>query len=367
MLVTDYPTASTAAMGFVHTRNINYNKFGGVHIDVLSFRAAESYSFEGISVHTLADYKQNLAGRNYDLLISHAPNLREHLRFLRKYEYRFPRIVFFFHGHEILRRNEEYPWPYAFRRKERLVRTFIQGPYDAVKLLCMGRMIERLRGKIHLVFVSDWLKRRFIRNVRLRGMDIDSISSVIHNAVGEVFCAESFDPRAPKKGDFITIRSNMDNSTYAMDNILKLAQGNPSLSFHVIGKGSFFEHYHAPANLTYHLGKLSHWEIAETLNRYRYALMPTRNDTQGVMSCEMAMFGIPLVTSDIEICREILGGMVNVAFLDNGKPESTDLRPVVNAFDAGRNNKHVTKFSLRETVGKEMALFQMLTGPGETK
>ena len=33
--------------------------------------------------------------------------------------------------------------------------------------------------------------------------------------------------------------------------------------------------------------------------------MPTRADAQGVMACEMATFGIPLITSNIDVCKEV--------------------------------------------------------------
>jgi glycosyltransferase involved in cell wall biosynthesis len=360
VMVSDYSTQTSAAMGFVHTRNINYIKYGNINVTVLCFRAEKSYVLDGIPVYAYADYKTKLAGKKFDLLLSHAPNLREHLRFLRKYGDAFPKIVFFFHGHEVLIRNKEYPWPYAFRKKDRLIRTFIQAPYDVIKLIFMRRTIEKLGNRIHLIFVSNWLKKRFVSNVRLMDVDVNSISSVIHNVAAEEFCRESYVPSAQKEGDFITIRSNLDDSKYAVDVVRELAVSNPSLSFSVFGNGEFFKHNPPPDNLKYKLGTLRHGEITGLLNQYRCALMPTRQDTQGVMSCEMAMFGIPLVTSGIDVCHEILGGMENIAFIDNEKPASTDLSSITNGFDTKKNNKHITRFSLEETVGKEIALFRGL-------
>ena len=45
--------------------------------------------------------------------------------------------------------------------------------------------------------------------------------------------------------------------------------------------------------------------------------MPTRTDAQGLMMCEMAALGIPVITSDIPVCHEVFDGFSNVIFLNN--------------------------------------------------
>lgn len=45
--------------------------------------------------------------------------------------------------------------------------------------------------------------------------------------------------------------------------------------------------------------------------------MPTRTDAQGLMMCEMAAFGIPVITSDIPVCHEVFDGAENVYFIRN--------------------------------------------------
>ena len=45
--------------------------------------------------------------------------------------------------------------------------------------------------------------------------------------------------------------------------------------------------------------------------------MPTRQDTQGVMTCEFATYGIPVITSDLEVCREMCGELELVEFIEN--------------------------------------------------
>ena len=45
--------------------------------------------------------------------------------------------------------------------------------------------------------------------------------------------------------------------------------------------------------------------------------MPTRTDAQGLMMCEMAAFGIPVITSDITVCHEVFDGFCNAYYISN--------------------------------------------------
>lgn len=69
---------------------------------------------------------------------------------------------------------------------------------------------------------------------------------------------------------------------------------------------------------------MNHNEIIELLQKSRFALMPTRTDAQGLMMCEMAAFGIPLITSNIPVCHEVFEDFSNAYFIDNETNESLD-------------------------------------------
>lgn len=43
----------------------------------------------------------------------------------------------------------------------------------------------------------------------------------------------------------------------------------------------------------------------------------TRRDTQEVWSCELVIYGIPLITSDLPVCREIFGNRNTVEREEN--------------------------------------------------
>ena len=60
--------------------------------------------------------------------------------------------------------------------------------------------------------------------------------------------------------------------------------------------------------------------------------MPTRTDAQGLMMCEMASTGMPLITSDIPVCHEVFDGFANVALIDNNMAD-TDLGVILKSME----------------------------------
>ena len=148
---------------------------------------------------------------------------------------------------------------------------------------------------------------------------------VIPNAVNRIFIDGHYAPPATPAADFICIRP-FDNPKYAIDQVVDWARQCPELRFHVFGKGRYFDFNPVPPNLTVFKRFIAQAEIPTLLARYLACAMPTRLDSQGVMSCEMASFGIPLFTSDIEVTREVLGGFANVRRLPAGTSVAESLR-----------------------------------------
>ena len=101
---------------FVETRNKYYKK-NGIEVVVLNFKAKDNYKVDGINVITLKEYKNNQEKYEDYLLISHAPNLKNHYIFLKKYQKNFKKLVFFFHGHEVLKVNKVYSKPYTYLKQ----------------------------------------------------------------------------------------------------------------------------------------------------------------------------------------------------------------------------------------------------------
>lgn len=314
VLTQAYPSPNSPYnLAYVHTRLLGYIE-RGIEVDVLNFSAHENYIYENISVITEETWSQEK--KHYDVLISHAPNLRNHLRFLQKYGALFTRWFFFFHGHEVLYKQNYYPKPYPYDAKKNLFWQFADNAYDLFKLQVLRIMLKKWlqKGHLKLIFVSEWMQTAFLENVKLEPQWVNRHSYIINNAVHPQFLTNVWSLKAPLSADCITIRP-LDNAKYAIDQVCALARSNPNLRFHVFGEGDYFNHYMIPQNVVWHNRFLTPQEMVSLLPHYRCAVMPTRLDAQGVMMCELASYGMPLITSDLPICREMLRSFSRVHYL----------------------------------------------------
>jgi hypothetical protein len=339
---------------FIHVRNLFYKK-QGIDVSVLNLSAKQDYIIDDIPVFSIKTYKDKLIKHKFDILVCHAPNIRKHYLFLRIYGKKFPKIVFVFHGHEILNLNKVYPKPYSWSNIS-FLRKKIQLIYDYFKLKLWHCYLPNIIYKSHLIFVSQYLYNEFIKWTKIPPHIIKNNYSIIPNSVGQPFEEENYNLDSEKKYDFITIRNNLDASTYCIDIVNQIAKNNPQFKFLLIGKGEFFKHEKKAENLEWLDTTLNHKEIVEYINLSRCALMPTRQDTHGLMACEMATFGIPLITSNIPVCNEVYSSFYNVRFIEN------DIEPV--AFEKiflDLNGTHIyeknTTFFVKNTTMKEVELF----------
>ena len=171
-----------------------------------------------------------------------------------------------------------------------------------------------------------------------------------------MFEKESYGKTAERKYDFIIIRGNLDGSKYGVDIATELARNNPQYRFLLIGKGQFYQHYARPDNLEW-INNV----IVQYMNQAKCALMPTRQDTQGLMTCEMATYGIPTITSDIPVCHEICDAFDNVKLIDNSNT-ALDLTPLLDELQKGVPYPKNPQYFAENTIGKEIALFEKLAG-----
>lgn len=350
----DYPNGDSHSMQFVHDRNIKYKK-NGIPTYVLNFSAKETYAYDGITVLSYSEFEKNAQRFENWVLICHAPNIRKHYIFLKKYKKFFTNVIFFFHGHEIVKINDAYPKDYTFQKKSALKKK-MRSVYDNVKIYIWKKFLIKNKN-IYLVFVSNSLLNDFLMYSKTSLADYQNKIYIINNSVSEAFALNSYNEEKLHSYDFITIRSNLDSSVYCADLILKLAQQNPKLSFLVIGKGSFFNYYGKPCNIHHLNMQMNQIDLIEYINDSKIALMPTRRDSQGVMSCELATFGIPVITSKLDVCKEMLDGFENVQLMSDTDLLELDL-------DAELRKRHPNtannKFSFDNTVKKEIELIEAI-------
>ena len=349
----NYPTLDgRKSMYYVHSRNLYYVR-AGIEVVVLSFGASSEYIIDGIRVITEEQYAKN--NDRYDVLLCHAANLRNHYKFLRKHDHNFKIIVFFFHGHEILHLNKYYPKPYDYMKRSFDI-PIAQDIYDTFKIKTWKHYYKKNKAKLELVFVSRWIYNQFLTEFKIREDDYSSQTHIISNSVGEFFERNNYTP-GKIEYDFISIRSPLDQSKYCVDIIVKLAEIYPRYKFCLIGKGNYFNFYDKPENLIWMNTELSHPEMMELLNKSRYALFPTREDTQGLMACELATFGMPLITSDIEVCKIVFNNCPNVYFMDNEKP---NLEEAINNLKPWSESGKWEEYLSKNTVLREIELLKSL-------
>ncbi len=353
VLCQSYPSVEQKyAMTFVHARVKEYIDHG-LDAIVLSFSCQEPYIFDNVNV---LPAKRNIALiQSADILISHAANVKNHIPFILKVKKQTSNIVLFFHGHEVLSTAKYYPTPYKFNKKARKEYSFLK-IYDFIKLPLMKRFLNKLLKlpTVHAVFVSHWMLKAAEQSLKVTFLNKTNVH-VINNCNSPYITNAGYTLSDKINADFITIRP-LDQSKYCIDLIVQFAKSNPEMSFHIYGKGEYFKYNSLPWNVKIIHEFLLPQDIPSVLNHYRYAIMPTRLDAQGVMMCEMASFGIPTITSDIEVCHEMLDPFDDVLFIKN-----TDFNKRINPEILPQPLKIANdKFSFLKTVQHEIELIQQI-------
>jgi glycosyltransferase involved in cell wall biosynthesis len=361
VLATNYTIRGRdVASHFIHSRNLLYSN-NNIEVSVLSFGAEYDYEIDGINVYTLNTYKSSLGDNKYDIVLSHAPNLRNHYRFLIKYSNRFSNIIYFFHGHEVLISSEIYPKPYKYSNRSSILYKLFIEIYDRIKLIVWRNYFTKNYAKSQFIFVSSWMKTMFDKYIKMDSNLLKNRTHIIYNCIGKDFEVLKYDFKSNKDYDFVTIRNILDKSKYGIDIVCRIAENNPDYKFCIIGKGKFFKFNKKPDNVVWVDKNLTHEEIIDFLNRSKCALLPTRADAQGVMACEMATFGIPLITSNIDVCKEVFEEFENVAFIDNDD-EKIYIEPIFKELQKITVKQKNEKYFEKNTVGREIELFKKLKG-----
>lgn len=336
-------------MAWVHTRNIEYSK-NGHDITVLNFNSVDDYIYEGIKVKTKKTVGYNL--KDFDLILSHAPNIKSHFFFLLRAKFR--KIIFFFHGHEILYTEIDYPETYSYNKKS-VLKKYLRNTYDFLKIKLIRWLSHSfLKEKAYFVFVSDWMKDQYEKNTGV-SLNVNSFSC-IPNPVWHEFVARSHSPELDSSRLKVLTLRKLDESKYAVDIVLEVARANPDIDFYVYGKGSFFEHYQKPVNVHHESKLIEQKNLATFLNGFHLALLPTRYDSQGVLGCEIATYGMPLISSKIPVIEEMLNRFPHVYLMDNSNPRIINIETVYD--DLKNNIQRNNYFSPVNTVSKELQAFE---------
>lgn len=325
-------------------------------VDVVSFSCKDSYEIDGIKVYNVQDFLANKQLTAYDIIVCHAPHYKTEISFLKKYCSTYKNIVFFFHGNEVFDTIKVNPYTFNYTKRLVVIKKISRKIRDKIKLCLMRNALKKFDASY--VFVSKWMKKTALEHLRLSEKQLHDSCYVINNSIGKRFEQSSYDRDAKKKYDFITIRGHIDGVKYCVDIVEKFANIFTQYNFLVIGQGTYFNNRTTPENLVYLPKSLNHEEIIRYLNQARCSLLPTRWDSQGLMTCETATYGIPTITSDIEICHEMLDSFSNVKYINNDDVENTDLSSILDELENEPNLEKNNSFFSDYTVAKELVLFE---------
>jgi glycosyltransferase involved in cell wall biosynthesis len=340
-------------MAFVHSRVKKYLE-KKQDVTVISLSSKGNYTFDGVNVVTKSEGETMLGYSNDNIVMAHAPNIRNYVTFILKIFGRVKHLVLFFHGHEILNTRLYYPKPYDFDKAGKRTRLLL-AIYDYIKLPIMKMFLKYINshGKLDMVFVSDWMYSAFCESLRFNQDKSSKFKThIINNPISGYIKQCAYNPKETFKADFISIRP-LTGAKYAVDLITEFAMNNPEYTFHIYGKGDYFKYNFQPSNITVFNTFLDQKDIPSLLDNYRYALMPTKLDAQGVMMCEMACYGMPVIVSNLPVCREMLEHFDNVKFIDNdrfSKKYDAENLPV-------SKKSYSDKFSIDKICEKELSLF----------
>ena len=81
--------------------------------------------------------------------------------------------------------------------------------------------------------------------------------------------------------------------------------------------------------------------------------MPTRTDAQGLMMCEMATYGMPVITTDIPVCHEVLDSFENVSMFDINDT-NVQLEPILAQLESGEPYKKILCISIQIQAQKKL-------------
>jgi len=349
ILVSGYPSDENLYnCTWAHARSLGYIE-NGIEPIILNFGANESYIFDGISVYCEKDYKL-IDTSDINILLSHSPNMRKHFPFIRKNLDNFKKFFLFCHGSESMYINHDYPKPFKYI-KEGFLNKLVRDFYDFLKMKNFKYFFLK-NTNAEIIFVSNWMKEMFEKNI----LSLDNYKNrykIINNSIHPIFIEKSYS-RKNVLADFVTIR-RFDDSKYGVDLVVKMAFANPNYKFHLYGRGNYFLHNSKPDNLEVFDTFIKPENMPDLLNKYNFGLMPTRCDAQGVMMCEMAVYGIPLITTNINVTREMLENFNNVMLIDeNLFSERVDLTELKE--NTSLNFKDA--FSKKATILKEVELIK---------
>lgn len=289
---------------FIHSRMQAYKK-EGLNVDLAVVN--ENYinksaltEFENIKIVSTGynDVRKILQNKKYDKILVHFFD-EKYAQILDATDLTKTDVILYSHGSDTL-----------YRAWDRLNAKYFENETEIPDVIknnfeFKDELIKRYNEKsnVKFVFVSKWAKNL---SEELIGIKYKNAYVVPCNIDDSIFKYNKKDSKLRKK--IFIIRKYDNLNTYSIDIsvkiILELSKRKifDDLEFSFYGDGEYHETLLSPlkkfSNVHIYKKFLSHKEIAKVHSENGIGLFPTRFDTQAVSSCEAAMSGNVVITSN---------------------------------------------------------------------
>ncbi len=302
LITPSYPSLSNKYFGgFVHSRVKAYSNSGTncFVACIYDYNFISKYSYDGINVikgnYSLLD--DILMNNDFDIILVHFFD-EGYGKILDRYDLSDKKLYFWVHGPETLFKDiNHFITPY-FHNVEPLSNEQMQ--LNKIKHFYLTKYNNM--KNVHLVFVSEWIKKR---SEELTGITFNNFSVIPNFIDTDTFKPVQKDPEKRKK---IFMLRRFDNiNKYAIDinvrAILFLSKFEEfqDMEFFIYGDGDFYDSLVEPIrsfpNVHLYRMFLDHSQIHEAHTKCGLALFATRYDAQGVSMCEAASSGLLTISN----------------------------------------------------------------------
>ena len=350
---------------FVHVRVKEYQK---IHeCLVASFLHKIDYVYEGVDVKALKSVehlKELIDDYKPDLILLHFA-MRNVINEIVLNSTR--KFIIWVHGYEAmgwyrrlfnLRVSDFHP--------KRLIHLIF---YNFLQLRSFKKIINdsNKSGRVHFVFVSEWMKTITSRDTffsKIRNF------SIIPNPIDDKLF--SYSDKSPELRKSILLIRTFETRKYANDIAIKAIQhlskypGFDNLRFAIYGKGKYFEsltnRIRIYPNIEIFNRFIPHKEIHTIHSSAGIFLCPTRQDSHGVSMCEAMSSGLVPITSDNSAIPEYVQNGVNGFATVNAREIADRIiylceNPTIYMEMSKRASSDIReKASLRMVVSRELSL-----------
>jgi len=292
---------------FVHTRVKHYIS-AGLDIDVFSvnrklFAKRQNgikYKYDSVTVEQGNAYElgEKIKKSRYDKILVHF-GIRKILSSIVKAAPKTPLIIWF-HGVDII---AWYRRLYNLRFKN-IIKFAGYALLNTLQRFYLKGLIKTHGSRMHCVFVSNWLKQTAQKDIHST-RKIKNYS-IIPNIVDE----NVFEYKQKSKDDRLKILSirSFNSRNYANDLTVKAIEHLSEkpffheLSFTICGEGRLWRRIVEPlrkySNVKLENRFFSHEEIVKLHRQHGIMLMPSRQDTHGISTCEGMSSGLVPISSN---------------------------------------------------------------------